>query len=172
MAMELGIMPSDEALAVVKLFDSLKLSLNKQREILTFIREISLRETLSILDLLEDNRLKEILNDRMSSGIRASLKSNKNGRSWESIVGYTLDSLIKRLKATIPDGYTWNDYMNGAKLHIDHIVPISVHNFKSYKDTDFKRCWSLKNLQLLPAKDNIAKSNKLVKPFQMSLEGI
>jgi len=63
MAMELGAMPPDEASAIVKLFDSLNLSLNKQREILTFIREISLRETLSVLDLLEENRLKEILTD-------------------------------------------------------------------------------------------------------------
>lgn len=34
---------------------------------------------------------------------------------------------------------------------------------------DFKRCWALRNLQLLPAKDNLRKNAKIGKPFQPSL---
>jgi len=34
---------------------------------------------------------------------------------------------------------------------------------------DFRRCWSLDNLQLLPAKENIVKYTKIIKPFQTSL---
>jgi hypothetical protein len=47
-----------------------------------------------------------------------------------------------------------------GKLHLDHIRPISSFNYKSYEDIEFKKCWSLNNLQLLFACDNISKLNK------------
>lgn len=112
------------------------------------------------------------LNNNIANLIRRSLKNGngKNGHHWETLVPYDLNDLIKRLKKTLPKGYTWNDYINGkTDLQIDHIIPISKHNFKSYTDTDFHRCWALKNLQLLPAIKNISKGAKLTKPFQPSL---
>ena len=113
--------------------------------------------------------LKFNLNEKISHAINFSLKGNKNGRHWETLVNYTLDDLIKRLKKTMPKGYTWQDYLEG-KLHLDHIIPISAHNFTTSKHIDFKRCWSLSNLQLLPAKENLAKHDKLYKPFQPTLK--
>lgn len=113
--------------------------------------------------------LKFNLNRRMVSGIGISLRGNKNGHHWEILVGYTLNDLIKNLKNTIPKGYCWRDCLNG-KLHIDHIIPISVFNFTKSEHPDFKRCWALSNLQLLPAKENIIKRNKLSKPFQPALK--
>lgn len=110
------------------------------------------------------------LNSIISRAIGRSLKNGKNGNHWETLVPYTINDLIKRLKRTLPKGYIWNDYISGkADLHIDHIIPIAVHNFKSYTDTDFQRCWALKNLQLLPAKENMSKHAKLTKHFQPSL---
>lgn len=106
---------------------------------------------------------------RILKAISKSLKGNKNGRHWETIVGYTLGDLIKRLKKTMPKGYNWQDFLNG-RLHIDHIIPKSVFNFTKPEHPDFKRCWDLSNLQLLPAKENIIKSNKLTKPFQPALK--
>lgn len=114
--------------------------------------------------------LKYKLNHTMSTLIGYSLKGKKNGRKWLDLVPYTIDELIKRLKKTLPKGYTWDDFIKGKNvLHIDHIIPVSVFNFQSSFDTDFKRCWSLKNLQLLPAKENISKGAKLTKHFQPSL---
>lgn len=95
----------------------------------------------------------------------------KGGRSWEKLVGYTKDALIKRLKKTIPPGYTWQDYLDG-KLHIDHIVPCAAFNVTSAEDIDFRRCWHLSNLQLLPVSVNCAKGAALEKPFQPSFVGI
>lgn len=46
---------------------------------------------------------------------------------------------------------------------------IAVHNFETTEDDDFKRCWALSNLQLLPAFDNLSKGSKIDKPFQPSL---
>mgnify|MGYP001146973538 CR=1 FL=1 len=108
------------------------------------------------------------LNDRITTLIYLSLHGSKVGYHWENLVGYVLDDLIKRLNKTMPEGYTWNDYLDG-KLHIDHIVPVSVFNYTKPEHTDFKRCWALSNLQLLPAKENLKKSNKLDKPFQPAL---
>ena len=113
--------------------------------------------------------LKFNLNNKISKSIRYSLKNNKNCNHWENLVDYSINDLIKHLKSTMPEGYTWNDYING-RLHIDHIIPISVFNFTNTDHIDFKRCWSLKNLRLLTAKENISKQDKLSIPFQPALK--
>jgi len=105
----------------------------------------------------------------MGSLMWYSLKKNKAGRTWKSLVSYNLNDLIKHLKKTMPEGYTWQDYLEG-KLHLDHKIPISAFNFTKSEHTDFKRCWALSNLQLLPARENLVKSNKLTKPFQLALQ--
>jgi hypothetical protein len=112
--------------------------------------------------------LKYNLNKKISRVIKLSLNGNKNGWHWEELVGYTLNDLIKRLKKTMPEGYTWNDFIEG-KLHIDHIIPKSLFNYTKPDDLDFKRCWALRNLQLLPAEENLKKFTKLIKPFQLGL---
>jgi len=113
--------------------------------------------------------LKFKLNDKISIGIYKSLRGNKKCRHWEDLVGYNVIDLIKHLQKTMPEGYTWQDYLKG-RLHIDHIIPISAFNFNKPEHPDFKRCWDLKNLRLLPAKENLIKLNKLEKPFQPALQ--
>lgn len=108
------------------------------------------------------------LKNKMRNGIRLSLKYGKDGRSWLSLVDYDVNQLIKRLKRTIPKGYKWQDFIDG-RLHIDHIIPISVFNFTEPEHIDFKRCWALSNLQLLPIKENLMKHNKIERPFQPAL---
>ena len=115
--------------------------------------------------------LKFNLNFKMRNAIGKCLKNNKSkaGRNWESLIYYTLIDLIKRLKETMSTGFTWKDFISG-ELHIDHIIPIDVFNFTKPEHTDFKRCWALSNLRLLSARENIIKSNKLIRPFQPTLE--
>ena len=108
------------------------------------------------------------LNVNMCNAIRKSLKGNKAGRHWETLVGYILNELLEHLQKTIPKGYVWQDYLKG-KLHVDHIIPKSAFNFDKPEHTDFKRCWGLKNLRLLPAEENIKKSDRLERPFQPAL---
>ena len=118
----------------------------------------------------EKNRtdLKYNLSKKISRVINMSLKGNKNGRCWEDLVGYTVIDLFNHLKKTMPEGYSWQDYLDG-KLELDHKIPKSVFNFTKPEHIDFKRCWSLSNLRLLPAKTNRVKYNKLYKPFQPAL---
>lgn len=111
---------------------------------------------------------KHNLNCKMSSMIRRELRVEKNNRKWIDLVEYTHNDLIKHFKKTMPQGYTWQDFLEG-KLHIDHIIPKSAFNYTKPEHYDFKRCWALENLRLLPAKENISKHDKLLKPFQPAL---
>lgn len=103
----------------------------------------------------------------ISRDISKSLRGRKGGKHWESIVGYTLHQLINHLEKQFKPGMTWENY--GTVWHIDHKIPVSVFNFKTYDDIDFQRCWELKNLQPMFAFENKSKGNKLSKPFQPSL---
>jgi len=121
------------------------------------------RKKIQGLSLKRKTDLKSNINNRVASGIRTSLRNNKCGRHWEKLVGYTLSDLIKRLRKTLPKGYTWQE------CHIDHIIPKSAFNYTKPEHPDFKRCWALKNLRLLPAKENLIKNAKLNRSFQPAL---
>lgn len=101
------------------------------------------------------------INNRIHSAIWNHLRSrgcHKNQRKWSTLVGYDLPTLKNHLLNTIPDGYKWEDV--GDKLQIDHIVPRCFFRFNSAEDREFKDCWSLKNLQLLPKKSNLIKTSR------------
>lgn len=99
---------------------------------------------------------KNKVNYNFSRQIRKSLNGSKNGSSWESLVNYNLLDLKNHLESLFLDGMSWDNY---GKWHIDHIIPQDSFNITSSKCIDFKKCWSLSNLQPLWAKDNILKSN-------------
>lgn len=63
MALELGNLEQMIGESFAKLFEQLKLSLSKQREIFTRIREIALRDDVSMLTVISDNDLREILSN-------------------------------------------------------------------------------------------------------------
>ena len=64
MALELEMLEKDEGSAFAILFNNLKLSLNKQREIITHIKEIAIIENISIINLLTKSHLREIADDK------------------------------------------------------------------------------------------------------------
>jgi len=108
------------------------------------------------------------LSENMRHLVYQSLKGKKNGKHWEDIIGYTIDDLKKHLEAQFIDGMTWETYGKDG-WHLDHIVPKSVFNFKSYDHIDFKRCWALENLQPLWGEENLRKRDKFSEPFQPCL---
>lgn len=108
------------------------------------------------------------LSCRMSKAIGTALRKNKAGRHWETLVDYTVDQLKRHLEKQFIEGMTWECFLKG-EIHIDHIIPISKFNYENSGDLDFKRCWELKNLQPLWAKDNMTKGIKLTKNFQRGL---
>lgn len=87
---------------------------------------------------------------------------SKNRRRWEKIVGYTVRELKEHLEKLFTAGMSWNSYGKRG-WEIDHILPVSFFEYKTTDDVEFKMCWRLKNLQPLWAKDNVRKSNKILK---------
>ena len=89
----------------------------------------------------------------ISNAVRLSLKTGKQGHRWEYLVGYAVEDLVKHLKSKFTDGMTFENYGdyngNASGWHIDHIRPVSSFNITSYDCEDFKKCWSLENLQPL-----------------------
>jgi len=64
MALELEMLEKDEGSAFAILFEKLKLSLNKQREIITHIKEIAIIENISIINLLTKSHLRQIVDNK------------------------------------------------------------------------------------------------------------
>ena len=98
---------------------------------------------------------------RVSAAVRKSLNTcgRKRGRSWEKLVGYTLQQLKEHIEKQFKNGMSWNTY--GVKgWHIDHIRPVSSFNITSTDCEDFKKCWALENLQPLWWCDNLSKNDK------------
>lgn len=94
-----------------------------------------------------------------SANMRNSLKGAKGGRSWEKLVGYSVNDLIDHLESRFHEGMTWDNY--GA-WHIDHIRPIDSFNYLSPEDEEFRECWALQNLQPLWALENMRKGSKIL----------
>lgn len=106
---------------------------------------------------LRENSPKANLNWRMAAGIKNSLKGNgaKAGRSWESLLGFTVHDLMQHLERQFLPGMSWD---NRGEWHIDHIRPLNGFNFSAPADPEFREAWALTNLRPLWAKDNISKS--------------
>lgn len=89
-----------------------------------------------------------------------SLRSGLQCPGFFRHMPYTKDEFVAHLLSTLPEGYNESDICDGSKLHIDHIRPVSSFNLTGEIDDEFLECWSLSNLQLLPANENMKKSNK------------
>jgi len=102
------------------------------------------------------------LDRNISRSIRRALKYSKYNRDnhWELVLGYTIKDLKIRLLSTIPAGYTWQDYLDG-NLELDHIIPIRFYEYTDISNDEFKKCWSLYNLRLLPKKIHRIKGGSL-----------
>nr|OAP95098.1 hypothetical protein A4U53_17905 [Rhizobium leguminosarum] len=109
---------------------------------------------------------KKRLDKAISRSIAACLSGAKDGRTWESLVGYSLGELTRHLEKLFLPGMTWENY---GDWHVDHVIPKSIFNYSRPEHLDFSRAWSLKNLQPLWATDNHKKSNKFGSQFQPSL---
>lgn len=97
------------------------------------------------------------ISDSMGTMVRIALAGGKGRRSWETIVGYTVEQLAAHLERQFVRGMSWENY---GKWQIDHIRPVSSFSFRSPEDEGFKDCWSLTNLRPLWAADNIKKHAK------------
>jgi len=118
------------------------------------------------------NKVKRNPTYRITAAIKTRIhailtKKDKGGRRTFDILGYTADDLKSHLERQFLPGMSWDNYgMFG--WHVDHIVPLSAHNYATTEDADFLRAWSLNNLRPLWANENWSKGAKLPQPFQPS----
>ena len=97
----------------------------------------------------------------LGSLLREALKDyTKEGKVWSSSkYGVNYDAIIKHLeKQATTMGFKIED-LRGQDYHIDHIIPVSMYNFKL--KSEIKNCFHHLNLRWLPAKENISKGNRL-----------
>lgn len=97
----------------------------------------------------------------LSNAIRRCLCGAKSFRSWDSLVGYTVDELMNHLEKQFTPQMSWDNY--GSYWDIDHIKPRSLFHYEIAEDQEFKDCWALSNLQPLEHIENIRKSNHYTK---------
>lgn len=114
----------------------------------------------------EDTPKKRIYR-KVSGMIRSALKVGRVSKSFVSILGYTPEELANHLERKFTAGMGWHNY--GSEWHLDHIIPLARLNYSTTEDPDFKRAWSLNNLQPLWAIDNMVKSDRIERPVQPSL---
>jgi hypothetical protein len=77
----------------------------------------------------------------------------KNGHYFD-ILGYSQQDLIDHLSKQLNNGMTWENY---GDWHVDHKIPIDAFTFETTEDPDFRKCWSLENLQPMWGTENIKK---------------
>jgi hypothetical protein len=75
-------------------------------------------------------------------------------RSTFQLLGYTIEELMEHLGKQFLDGMTWENY---GEWHVDHKKPMTLFNFETVDDPEFKECWKLENLQPLWWDDNLSK---------------
>lgn len=97
------------------------------------------------------------LRSAVSAYLYWCLKSGKNGRRTEDILGYSMATLRAHLERQFLPGMRWDNY---GEWHVDHIRPMASFDFQSANDAEFRACWSLANLRPLWAADNLKKSDR------------
>ena len=105
------------------------------------------------------NDIQQKLHTIISVYINKCLIQGKCGVSINKILNYTMEDLKLHLESKFDDKMTWENY--GSYWEIDHIVPLAAFVFTSYEDEDFKKCWSLKNLQPLEKSLNRSKHDNI-----------
>lgn len=109
------------------------------------------------------------LESSVNAGVRKGIrKGSKASRGTFDLLGYSVEELKRHLERQFSTGMSWENYGRGG-WEIDHIIPLSAHNYQTPDDLDFKRAWALANLRPLWMPENRSKHAKLAKPFQPSL---
>lgn len=95
----------------------------------------------------------------LSGQIRNALRGSKDGRCWETLVGYNRKQLVSHLERQFVGEMSWNNY---GEWHIDHILPASGFGLLGWTDGEIAACWALSNLRPLWAADNLSKKDRRV----------
>jgi ParB family chromosome partitioning protein len=150
MAKELEALEADCAMAFTRLFDQLKIGLNKQKEIVTLVKEIARRDGLSMQEVMEDNDIIEIMTCRdLDRGQKSrKLRSYLRQRRYPSIAAAEKTFEIHRKKLNLgndiqlipPREFEATTY--SLKLifsNLEHLKILQTRFNKIIQQPDFKK---------------------------------
>jgi len=136
MAVELGTFEKAAGIIFAKIFNDLKLGLNKQRELITLINEISLRENIPVIKVIQESDFQEILqNDELDRTKKTkTLRFYIKKRRYPSITRaeQKFEELVKELKLgnnmklIPPKNFEGNTFI--IKLHFNNFKDLQDHS--------------------------------------------
>jgi len=149
MAKELESLEVDCAIAFTRLFDQLKIGLNKQKEIVTLVKEIARREGLSTQKVMEDKHFIEIMTHRdldrgqKSCKLRAYLRQRRYPRIAEAEKTFEKHrknlNLGSDIKLIPPKEFEATTYgLNLTFSNLDHLKTLQTRLNKILQQPDFK----------------------------------
>jgi hypothetical protein len=94
----------------------------------------------------------------ISSRIRSALKCNKKITTIE-LLDCSVIELKKWLEYQFDENMSWDNH--GIYWHMDHVIPFTFFDLTSIKQQHLACNWT--NIQPLECKENISKSNKIIK---------
>ncbi len=136
MAVELGTFEKDAEITFAEIFNDLKLGLNKQRELITLVNEISLRENIPVIKVIQESGFQEILqNDELDRTKKTkTLRFYLRKRRYPSITRaeQKFEELVKELKLgngielIPPKNFEGNTFI--IKLHFNNLKDLQDHS--------------------------------------------
>lgn len=94
------------------------------------------------------------LESNVSRALVRALREVKNGEPSFKLLGFTVEELMRHLERQFQDGMSWENY---GDWHVDHIIPLASHDYRTPHDEGFKAAWALSNLRPLWARENVRK---------------
>jgi hypothetical protein len=97
-------------------------------------------------------RIQKQLGSKCPPDMTANLEKYLGYKFWELKAALEKDCkerLNMSLRATLEAGY-----------HLDHIKPLSLFQVTSIYSEEFRACWAISNLRMIPAAENLAKGAK------------
>lgn len=81
----------------------------------------------------------------------------------DDYLGYRMLDLVRALNEDCHQRYkiTLKEAIKRG-FHLDHRYPLSKYNVQSIESPEFKACWAMDNLWMLPAEVNLAKSDQVL----------
>jgi hypothetical protein len=149
MAKELESLEADCAIAFTRLFDQLKIGLNKQKEIVTLVKEIARREGLSMQEVMKDNHFIKIMahpdldRGQKSRKLRSYLRQRRYPRLAAAEKKFEIHrknlNLGNDIKLIPPKEFEATTYgLNLTFTNLEHLKSLQARLAKIIQQPDFK----------------------------------
>jgi len=102
----------------------------------------------------------------VSRSVNRAIKRNGSRKEGSILkhLPYSINELKEHLENQFEDWMNWSNYGSAntynKRWNIEHIVAHSKFHYDSMKHPNFRKCWALKNLRPMDARENSSKGNR------------